>query len=129
MSTLIICLLIACLFPYLAKIPLVMAMNKQPGGYDNNYPRLQQSALAGFGARACAAHQNSFESLIIFVAAILTALATNHTGRLIQGLAILYLITRSIYHAFYLLNWASFRSLIWAVSLLTSLIIIVLCLF
>ena len=68
MYTLILCLFIACLFPYFAKIPVAMAMKDQPGGYDNNHPRAQQAALTGFGARAVAAHQNSFESLIIFSA-------------------------------------------------------------
>lgn len=128
MSVLIICLLIACIFPYLAKIPLVIELNKQPGGYDNNYPRLQQTALAGLGARAAAAHQNSFEALLIYSTAILTALATQHTGRTIQILAVLYLVTRCIYHLFYLLNWASLRSLVWGIGLIIALTIIGLCL-
>ncbi|OGV39249.1 MAG: hypothetical protein A3F46_06235 [Legionellales bacterium RIFCSPHIGHO2_12_FULL_42_9] len=127
MCTLIFSLFIACLFPYLSKIPLALAMNKQPGGYDNNHPRSQQAALTGFGARALAAHQNSFESLIIFSAAILTALATQHTTSTIQILAIVYLISRVIYHLFYLLNWATLRSTIWAIGLVSSLSIIWLC--
>ena len=65
MTILIVCLFIACLLPYLAKIPTAIAMKNQPGGYDNNHPRAQQAMLTGFGARAVAAHQNSFESLII----------------------------------------------------------------
>ena len=127
MSILIICLLIACLIPYLSKIPVALAMKNQPGGYDNYHPRAQQTALTGFGARAVAAHQNSFESLLIFSAAVLTALATQHTTSTIQTLAILYLVTRCIYHIFYLLNFASLRSLIWAIGLLASLSIIWLC--
>lgn len=128
MCTLISSLFIACLFPYLSKIPLALAMNKEPGGYDNNNPRSQQANLTGFGARALAAHQNSFESLIIFSAAILTALATQHTTTTIQVLAVVYLISRVVYHLFYLLNWATLRSTIWAISLISSLSIIWLCL-
>jgi uncharacterized MAPEG superfamily protein len=125
---LILCLFIACFLPYLAKIPVAFAMSKQPGGYDNHHPRAQQAALTGLGARAAAGHQNSFESLIIFSTAILTALSTQHTTQTIQWLAILYLITRVIYHALYLLNWATMRSVIWGVSFLISVSIIWLCL-
>lgn len=128
MYTLILCLLIACLLPYLSKIPMVIAMKNQAGGYDNNHPRTQQAALIGFGARAVAAHQNSFESLLIFSIAVLTALATQHITPTIEGLSIFYLITRGIYHLFYLLNWAALRSSVWAISFITSLSIIVLCL-
>ena len=128
MYTLILCLFIACLLPYISKIPLAMAQAKQPKGYDNNCPRDQQAALTGFGARALGAHQNSFESLIIFSAAIVTALATQNTSDTIQYLAMIYLASRVVYHAFYLLNWATLRSTIWAVSLIMSLSIILLCL-
>ena len=128
MTILIVCLFIACLLPYLAKIPTAIAMKNQPGGYDNNHPRAQQAMLTGFGARAVAAHQNSFESLIIFSAAILTALATQHITEAIQNLAIVYLVSRFIYHGFYLFNWATLRSTIWAVGLVCSLSIIWMCL-
>jgi len=128
MFTLISCLLIACIFPYLAKIPVMVAMKKQIGGYDNNHPRAQEAALTGFGARAYAAHQNSFESLLIFAAAILTALATGHLSPSIQWLAIFYLGSRVVYHVLYLLNWATLRSTIWLLGLIASLSIIWLCL-
>lgn len=128
MFTLIFCLFIACLMPYLAKLPVAYAMKKQPGGYDNNHPRAQQAALSGFGARAVAAHQNSFESLIIFSAAVLTAIATQNTGTTIKALAIFYLLSRFVYHVFYLMDLATLRSSIWALGLIASLTIIWLCL-
>ena len=65
MEVIIICAFIAVLLPYLAKAPLAIAMHKE-SKYDNNYPRTQQSNLTGFGARALAAHENSFESLISY---------------------------------------------------------------
>ena len=126
MNILIICLFIAAIAPYLAKIPLVYAMN-QAGGYNNNYPREQQASLQGFGARALGAHQNSFESLLIFSTAILTALATHTISPFIQGLAIVHIVSRLFYHIFYLMNWATLRSSIWAIGVLCSLIILGLC--
>lgn len=128
MYILILCIFIACLLPYFAKIPVAIAMSKEPRGYNNKHPRAQQAQLTGYGERAVAAHQNSFESLIIFLAAALTALASQHTTPMIQGLAVFYLISRVFYHILYLLNWASLRSSIWALGLIASLSIIFLCL-
>lgn len=117
MFTIIVCLFIAVLLPYLAKIPVGYAMHKA-GGYDNNYPREQQARLQGFGARAFAAHQNSFESLLIFATAALTALVTHTVSSVIQYLAIGYVVSRLFYHLFYLLDWASLRSTVWFISLI-----------
>ena len=74
MTTLIICLFIAALLPFIAKIPVAIAMHKL-NGYNNNHPRAQQAELTGFGARALAAHQNAFESLAIFAPSILLAIS------------------------------------------------------
>lgn len=128
MYTLIICLFIACLFPYLSKIPVAIAMKNQPGGYNNKTPRDQQASLTGFGARAVGAHQNSFEALLIFACAVLTALATHHHGRSMQHLAILYLLSRVFYHVLYLLDYDALRSFIWGVGTVTALSMMVLCL-
>jgi uncharacterized MAPEG superfamily protein len=127
MLTLLICLFIACLLPYLAKIPVAMFMAKQPGGYDNNYPRTQGTQLTGIGARAYAAHQNSFESLVVFSAAVLAALVTQHLTQTIQYLAVAHIISRTIYHFMYLADMAGLRSLIWGIGYMCSLVIIWLC--
>ncbi len=116
MTTLGLCLFIAALLPYLAKIPVAWAMN-QLGGYDNNHPRAQQERLTGFGARALAAHQNGFESLIIFSSAILLAVATQTSTDLVITLAITHVIARVIYTCLYLLNWGVLRSLVWGIGI------------
>jgi len=126
MSLLIWTLLIAVLLPFLSKLPVAIAMHKL-NGYDNNYPRSQQEKLTGFGARALAAHKNSFESLIIFAPAILTAITTHNTGELIQQLAVSYIIARVLYHILYLLDFSTLRTLVWIVSLLSPIYIIWLC--
>ncbi len=123
MITIIWCLFIAALLPFFAKIPLALAMNKA-GGYDNNHPRDQQASLKGFGARALAAHQNSFESLIIFSAAISIAVATDTTGETIKILAMVHIGARIIYNALYLMNFGVLRSISWAVGIGCSFAII-----
>ncbi len=123
MTILILCLFIALLLPYMAKLPLAYAMHQQ-GGYDNNHPRAQQAQLTGFGARALAAHQNSFEAVIIFAPALLLAIATQNTGEFIQLLAVIHVIARVLYNILYLINWGTLRSLVWFVALFCSFTII-----
>jgi uncharacterized MAPEG superfamily protein len=123
MTTLIWCLFIACLLPLLAKGPVAYAMNKL-GGYNNNHPREQQSKLTGFGARALAAHQNAFESLIIFAPAVLLAIATHHTGDNVALLAIVHVCARIAYNILYLMNIDKLRSLVWFVATISSFSII-----
>ena len=120
MSILVWVLFAALLLPYIAKVPVAIAMNKL-GKYDNSHPRSQQNELTGFGARALAAHQNAFESLIIFTPAILLAITTNNTSSVIQQLAITYIVSRLIYNVLYLANISTLRSIIWFISLFCSL--------
>ena len=123
MTTLIWCLFIAALLPLLAKGPVAYAMQKL-GGYNNNHPREQQSKLTGFGARALAAHQNAFESLMIFAPAVLLAIATQHTGENIALLAIVHICARIAYNILYLMDIDKVRSLAWFVATICSFCII-----
>ncbi len=123
MSVLIVCLLVACLLPYVAKVPVAIAMNKL-GGYDNSHPRAQQAQLTGFGARALAAHQNAFESLIIFAPAVLLTIALQNTGSMIVNLAMAHVGARVVYHVLYLMNLGLLRSAVWAIGLGSALGII-----
>ncbi|ALO34142.1 hypothetical protein CMT41_04900 [Colwellia sp. MT41] len=126
MTILIICLFLALFLPLLAKIPVAFAMAKL-GGYNNNHPREQQSKLTGFGARALAAHQNAFESVILFSPALLLALATNNSQPTILVLAVVHIIARVLYNLFYLLNIGLLRSIVWAIATLCSFAIIFQC--
>lgn len=123
MTILILSLFIALLLPYLAKAPVAYAMNKL-GGYDNNHPRAQQNQLTGFGARALAAHQNSFEALIIFAPAVILAIATNNLGEQIQIAAIIHVVARISYILCYLANLGTLRSIVWSIGLIASFTIV-----
>ena len=123
MTTLIWCLFIAALLPLLAKGPVAYTMNKL-GGYNNNHPREQQSKLTGFGARALAAHQNAFESLMIFAPAVLLAIATQHTDKNIMLLAIVHVCARIAYNILYLMDIDKLRTLVWSVATISSFSII-----
>ena len=126
MEILIICLFLALLLPLLAKGPVAYAMAKL-GGYNNNHPREQQSKLTGFGARALAAHQNAFESLILFAPAIILALVTNNINQTVIVLAIVHVISRVLYNIFYLINIGLLRSIVWGIATLCSFAIVFQC--
>ncbi|MBE8168818.1 MAG: MAPEG family protein [Shewanella sp.] len=119
MHTLLICLFIAMLLPYLAKAPVAYAMSKL-GSYDNNHPRDQQSKLTGFGARALAGHQNAFESLLIFGVAVLAVVTTGNTTETAVTLAIVHVVARIVYHVLYLMDFSTLRSLSWFVAIGSS---------
>jgi uncharacterized MAPEG superfamily protein len=126
MTILIICLFIALTLPYLAKGPVAFAMAKL-GGYNNHHPREQQSELTGFGARALAAHQNAFESLIIFTPAVLLAIATFNTSETVLNLAIIHVVARVAYNVLYLANVGTLRSVVWFIATLCSFAIVYQC--
>ena len=123
MNTLILIIFIAATLPYLAKIPVAIAMNRE-GGYDNSHPREQQAKLRVFGARALAAHQNAFEALIIFGIAMTVAIATKSTNENIVLLGILHIVARVLYSVMYYLNINVVRSLVWFVATACSFSII-----
>lgn len=127
MNTLILITFISTLLPFLAKIPVGLAMHRK-GGYDNRHPRQQQSQLTGFGARALAAHQNSFEALIIFGIAMATAMATNTTNEVVIYLGVTHLVARVLYCVLYWFDINIIRSIVWGIGTVASFAIIWQCL-
>jgi uncharacterized MAPEG superfamily protein len=118
------CVFISALLIFVAKIPVAKAMNEQ-GGYNNHLPRQQQAQLTGFGARALAAHQNSFEAFLLFAVGVLMAHTTQTAGWLIDALAIIFVITRILYLLCYWADLAWQRSLVWFVGLVCSLLLMI----
>ena len=117
---LIINLIIITLLPIVAKAPVALAMKKlgggNIGGYDNKLPREQQKSLSGFGARCLAAHQNSFEALIMFTPALLVVMATSmaneHTVMMVTG----FTLCRIAYLFCYWLDIDKLRSVVWGIG-------------
>lgn len=132
LDILIINLIIITLLPIVAKAPVASAMKKIGGGnidgYDNKQPRVQQQQLTGFGARCLAAHQNSFEALIMFTPALLVIIAMNlanaHTALLVS----IFTVCRVLYLAFYWGDFDKLRSTAWAVGLIINIYLLFYCL-
>ena len=116
------CVFISALLIFVARMPVGKAMKEQ-GSYKNHLPRQQQAQLTGFGARALAAHQNSFEAFIVFAVGVLMAHTTQTAGWLIDGLAIVFVVARIVYLLCYWADLAWQRSLVWLIGLVCSLLL------
>lgn len=102
-------------------LPLVLAIiAKLLGGFrpaDNANPREFLARTSGMAARANAAQQNSYETLPVFLAAVLVAMLFFVPQGVINKLAWLYVLIRLGYCAAYITNLALFRSILWILSL------------
>ncbi|WP_153100481.1 MAPEG family protein [Paraburkholderia hayleyella] len=114
MTLLHVCLLIVALLP----LPWTL-IAKLGSRYDNHTPRASLAALDGWRARAHAAHQNAWEALALFTAAVVVA-GQAGPNAWVDGLALTFVITRVLHGVFYLLDWALLRSLIWFVGLVCA---------
>ncbi len=108
-------MVIASLLPWAASI-----VAKVSGGFkvrNNAHPRDFLQGMTGLAARANAAQQNSYETLPIFLAAVLAAMLFFVPQLIINTLAWLYVLTRVGYCAAYITNLATFRSILWVLSM------------
>lgn len=108
-------------------LPLVMAlMAKVIGGFnlaDNAHPRDFLQGTTGAAARANAAQKNSYETLPVFLAAVLVAMLFFVPQLIINTIAWLYVLIRIGYCAAYITNLATFRSILWLLSMACSLML------
>lgn len=98
---------------------LVVAYGRQQVGYDISAPRAMFDKLPSYAQRATWAHQNAFESFMLFVAAALMAYVTGVNSSLATGAAIAYVIARLLYSVFYILNIPILRSLMFGIGSLS----------
>ena len=122
-SGIVYLIIIACLLPYVFAVVAKMA-----GGFkreDNQNPREFLAKTTGLAARANAVQQNSFESLPLFIAAILMAEYMVVPERFILTLGWAYIVLRVIYGGCYLANWATLRSIIWSLALLCPIFLLI----
>ncbi|WP_168525640.1 MAPEG family protein [Acinetobacter sp. A3] len=115
-------IIIACLLPYVFTVVAKMA-----GGFkseDNQNPREFLAKATGLAARANAVQQNSFESLPLFVAAVLMAEYMVIPQVVVMMFGIAYIVLRIAYGICYLANWATLRSIVWILSLLCPICIL-----
>lgn len=102
-------------------LPLAFALlAKMFGGFnlaDNAHPRNFLQQTTGKAARANAAQQNSYETLPVFLVAVVVAMLFFVPQAIINNLAWLYVIIRIGFGAAYITNLATFRSILWGLSI------------
>jgi uncharacterized MAPEG superfamily protein len=111
------CILVAAVLPYV--FTAVAKVGHEAGIHRlNRQPRVFQAELSGYRARAHWAHLNSIEAFPPFAAAVLTAQLVHAPQGRIDLLAVLFIVLRLVYAAFYLADKAPLRSLTWFLGLL-----------
>ncbi len=95
---------------------LIVAWGRLQGGYDQSAPRAMFDKLPDYAKRATWAHQNSFEALTIYGLAALMAYSTGVTSDWARIAAIAFLVARSLYSVFYIINFPIGRSLMFAIG-------------
>ena len=123
-SGVILIILVACLLPYV--FTLIAKSTGRFQAQHNQNPREFLAKTTGLAARANAVQQNSFESLPLFIAAILMAEYMVVSQHLIMMLGIAYIVLRIIYGICYLANISALRTIIWALSLACPIILLLL---
>ncbi|MBD2097904.1 MAPEG family protein [Trichocoleus sp. FACHB-591] len=97
---------------------LVVAYGRLQVGYDSRVPRAVFEKLPPYAQRATWAHQNSFESFMLFAAAALMAYVTQQDSIWVAGAAIAYLVARLLFSLFYILDIPLGRSLMFGIGTL-----------
>ncbi len=113
-STLLYSIALAAVTIYLPY--LLVAYGRAKVGFDMSAPRAMFDKLPPYAQRATWAHQNCFESFMIYGAAALMAYVTGVDSRLALYAAIAYVIARVLFSLFYILNIPILRSLMFGVG-------------
>lgn len=112
------CIAVAFLLIY---VPfLAVAYARLSLGYDYFAPRAMFDKLPPYAQRATWAHQNSFETFMIFAVAALMAYATGVNSEIGAWAALSFITARLFYSVFYILNIPILRSLMYAIGLAGS---------
>lgn len=100
---------------------LVVAYARLQVGMDIAAPRAMFDKLPAYGQRATWAHQNSFETFMVFAAAALMAYVTGQNSALAASAAIAFVVARLLHSVFYILNVPLARSLMFGIGSLSTL--------
>jgi uncharacterized MAPEG superfamily protein len=115
-NTVLACLLIAVLLPYVLAFTGAHFKSRQFGRVDNNNPRVQSAQLTGAGARAVAAQLNAWEALAVFTASLAAAFFAGVTPESLALPAVIFVAARIAHAVCYLTDLASARSLTFMVG-------------
>jgi uncharacterized MAPEG superfamily protein len=102
-----------------------VAANLQVGPAYSLGPRDEQRPLTGIAGRLQRALANHVEALILFAVAVVVVTLAGKASPLTAACAWAYLGARILYVPAYAFGWMPWRSLIWSVGFLATLIMLV----
>jgi len=106
-----------------------VAVNLQVGPSYSLGPRDEQKAVTGTAGRLQRALANHFEALILFAVAVVALTFAAKTSALTAACAWTYLGARALYVPAYAFGWTPWRSVIWTVGFLATLLMLLAALF
>ena len=107
------CVLVAGFLPYFGTLTAKIGGER----FDNSNPRDWLDAQSGFRKRANAAQHNSFEAFPFFAAAVIIAHVAGAPQGRVDLFAVMFILARLFYIAFYVADMATLRSLAWFVGI------------
>ena len=113
-ATLLTCIPIAAALVYLPF--MVVGIARAQLGYEMSSPRAMFDRLPPYAQRATWAHENGFESFMIFAAAAGMGYVTGLDSIWAIGAGLVYLLARSLYAVFYIADIPLARSLMYAIG-------------
>lgn len=116
MTTPFWCVLVAGVLPYVWVTIAARERGRQFGTVDNKLPRPQELKLTGLGARAMGAHNNAFEALPFFAAAVIIAHICNADPGWSANFAIAFILCRITHGILYLMDIDVVRSLVFGLA-------------
>lgn len=110
------CVLLAGLMPVLT-VAIAKAGRRD---FDNAEPRAWLEKQSGVRRRADYAHRNHFEAFPFFAAGVIIAHQLHAAQDLLNLLALVFIVARIAYTAFYLNDRPSLRSAVWCIAFLST---------
>jgi uncharacterized MAPEG superfamily protein len=115
------CVLVAAILPL-----AIVVFAKAGGNGDNHHPRDSAERLPPVSRRAYAAHLNAYENFPFFAAAVIIAKTQGAPLGALNALAAIYIVLRIAHAALYIGDYATPRSVVFAVAWLINIAIFVL---
>lgn len=104
-------MIFAAVILYLLTVAPVKAVGHRT--FDNARPREPAFYKPGVASRALGAHLNGIETFPFYAAAVLLAEFRHAPQGWIDGLAVAFVVVRSLFVGAYLANWPTTRTLLW----------------
>ncbi len=111
------CVIVAAVLPYLTTFA---AKAGSYGTSDNQAPREWMKRQAGWRARLMAAAANGFETLPMFMAAVIIAHQLGYNQSMLDLFALAYVALRVVYVLIYGAGAGTARTLVWGLAMLAN---------